>query len=133
MGVLQAGCRKEDVKIKKAISKEITVGSWYVSRFVDSGVDETSNFSGFRFVFHETGNIDATKGSTTLLGKWSLIDYDSHEDNPELLKFSIEFNMDNDFSDISKKWSIVSHSDIELKLSGNSGFSDKEVLTFKRY
>ena len=131
MFLLLISCRKEDVKQKKDIEKEVSSGTWRISNFVDSGVDETVNFSGYNFTFKDDGTLTASNGSSKFTGTWSVSDSNSHDDNLDDLHFNINFNLTNNFEDLNDDWDIVSHSSSKLELkdvSGGGGGTD--LLTF---
>lgn len=131
MFLLLMSCKKEDVKQKKNIEKEVSSGTWRISNFVDSGVDETVNFSGYNFTFKDDGTLTASNGSSTFTGTWSVSDSNSQDDNLDDLHFNINFNLTNNFEDLNDDWDIVSHSSSKLELidvSGGNGGTD--LLTF---
>lgn len=114
------------------ISDELTSGQWVVAKFIDSGKDETSDFSGYLFTFESSGSLVATKGSTTYTGTWSITE-DSSDDDPNDLDFNIYFNLTNDFEDLNDDWDIATHTSSKIKLtdvSGGDGGTDS--LTFER-
>ena len=124
-------CKKEDVKQMENIKAEITGGSWRISYFNDSGINETANFNSYNFSFNGDGTLTAENGSNTYSGTWSLTDSNSSDDSPDDLDFNIYFNLTNDFEDLNDDWDIISHSSSELKLndvSGGNGGTDE--LTF---
>ncbi|TNF45869.1 MAG: hypothetical protein EP305_12785 [Bacteroidetes bacterium] len=113
------------------MEKEVSSGTWRISNFVDSGVDETVNFSGYNFTFKDDGTLTASNGSSTFTGTWSVSDSNSQDDNLDDLHFNINFNLTNNFEDLNDDWDIVSHSSSKLELidvSGGNGGTD--LLTF---
>lgn len=126
-------CNKKDKKEIKNIETQVTAGTWVISYFNDSGADETSNFSGFKFIFKESGVLNASNGSVTYNGTWSITDSNSNDDNPDDLDFNIFFNLSNEFEDLNDDWDIKSHTDNKLELidvSGGNGGTD--LLTFSK-
>jgi hypothetical protein len=124
-------CKKEDVKQMENIEAQITSGSWRISYFNDSGVNETANFNSYNFTFNGDGTLTASNGSNTYSGTWSVSDSNSNDDSTDDLDFNIYFNLTNDFEDLNDDWDIISHSSLELKLndvSGGNGGTDE--LTF---
>lgn len=128
-----SACKKEDVKKKADIETNVQEGTWRVTRFIDSGDDETQNFNGYNFTFNDSGELSATNGSATHKGSWSVTDSNSDDDNPDDLHFNIQFNLTNNFEDLNDDWEIISDSEtkIELKdVSGGNGGTD--YLTFEK-
>ncbi len=46
-----------DERAKQTIETNIQDGTWKVTRFVDSGNDETSDFDGYNFTFGSDGKL----------------------------------------------------------------------------
>ena len=102
-----------------------TDGNWRVQSYIDSGVDETSDFAGYTFIFSADGKITASNGTTTLEGVWSITDSDSSsdDDSEEDLDFNIVFavSADHDFDDLNDDWDILSISSSKIDLRDVSG------------
>lgn len=133
LALFVSSCKKDDVKQKQNIEKEVTSGSWRISYFNDSGIDETSNFTSYIFTFHDNGTLNSTNGSNTYTGTWSVTDSNSSDDSADDLDFNIYFNLSNNFEDLNDDWDIISHTTSELKLndvSGGNGGTDE--LTFEK-
>ena len=88
-----SSCKKKDDKIKNEMTDNIQSGSWRVTNFIDSGNDETNNFSGFNFTFNSSGQVTAINGSTTHTGTWSISDSNSNDDSMDDLHFNLFFNL----------------------------------------
>ncbi|SFT44397.1 hypothetical protein SAMN05216474_0601 [Lishizhenia tianjinensis] len=115
------------------------LGDWTVSKMIDSGDDETSNFQGYIFSFNEDGTLVATNNVNTYNGTWSVTSSDSGSDDDSSddsdIDFNIAFNVpeSNDFDDLIDDWDVLSHSDNKIELqdiSGGNGGTD--LLTFTR-
>jgi hypothetical protein len=105
----------------------LSSGNWRITYFWDSDKDETSNFSGYSFVFNANGTIKATKGSSTVTGAWSTGNDDSK------VKFIISFASPSDFTELSEDWLTIESTDKKIKLqhvSGGNGRTD--YLTFEK-
>lgn len=105
-------------------------GTWQITNFVDSGQNETSDFTGYTFSFNTDGTLVATNGVNTLNGTWSITD-DSSDD----IDFNIFFPVpeSNNFEDLNDDWDIVSISSNKIELidiSGGNGGTD--LLTFEK-
>lgn len=128
---------KKDKKTVKAVEKNIVEGTWRVTKMIDSGTDETSDFSGFTFTFSESGSVSATNGSTTYSGTWSVSTSSSSSDdsNDGDIDFNLSFSVteDNDFDDLIDDWDVLSQSETKIELmdvSGGNGGTD--YLTFEK-
>ncbi len=116
-----------------------TNGTWRVSYFFDSDEDETSNFNGYTFTFGEDGMLTAIKGTTTVVGTWSVQDDSSNSSSDDDGNstddddFNIFFPVPdtNDFEDLNDDWDIISVTANKIELtdvSGGNGGTD--FLTF---
>ena len=70
------GCSDEDdtstqVSNPTEITSTVTDGQWVVTLFKENDVVQTSNYSGYSFIFGADGSLSATNGSTTQSGDWS--------------------------------------------------------------
>lgn len=113
------------------ISDDLSSGQWVITLLIDSGKDETSDFSGYLFTFNPSGSLVATKVSTTYTGNWSITE-DSGDDSPNDLDFNIFFDLTNHFEDLNDDWDIISHTSTKIELmdmSDDDGETD--YLTFE--
>ena len=82
----------------ETITNTMTTGSWIITNFIDSGKNETGNFSGYGFSFNSDGSLVADNGSTTETGTWSItIDSNSNDDSSD--SSSNDDSSDDDSSD----------------------------------
>ena len=119
--------------IQAQIQTNIKSGSWRITKFIDSGVDETNHFSGYSFIFNGSGIINANNGLNDYNGTWVITDNSTSDDTQNDLDFVINFNLTNDFQDLNDDWDFVTQSStkIELKdISGGNGGID--YLTFEK-
>lgn len=129
------GCEDESNSTQSEINQiteDMTSGTWKITEFIDSGEDDTSDFTGYLFTFNSSGSLVATKGSTTYTGNWSVTE-DSGDDSPDDLDFNIFFNLTNQFEDLNDDWDIVTHTSTKIQLidvSGGNGGTDN--LTFEK-
>ncbi|MCM4152822.1 hypothetical protein DHD05_14595 [Arenibacter sp. N53] len=66
----------------ETITNNVTVGSWTITNFIDSGKNETGNFTGYGFSFNSDGSLVAENGSNTETGTWSInIDSNTNDDS----------------------------------------------------
>jgi hypothetical protein len=116
---------------------DVQAGKWRVSNFVDSGQNETADFNGYEFDFRQDGTVEATNGTKTYNGTWSITDSSSSgDDSPDSdADFNLFFPVpaDDDFEDLNDDWDIVtiSNSLIDLiDISGGNGGTD--ILVFQK-
>lgn len=136
-------CEKEDEKeddnsksnsqsiVKSTIETNVKSGTWRISKFIDSGTDETNHFTNFNFTFSSTGVLNANNGTTDYNGTWSITDSNSNDDSQDDLDFNIHFNLTNEFQDLNDDWDFISQSATLIELidiSGGNGGIDS--LTF---
>lgn len=124
-----------NAQVVAEIQASTTSGEWYISSYIDSGQDETSNFSGYTFTFSANGSITAANGNTTVNGTWSVtVDDDSNDDNPSSsddVDFNIMFASPATFADLSDDWDITAYSNTSIQLidvSGGNGGTDYLVF-----
>ncbi len=66
----------------ETITNNVTSGSWVITNFIDSGKNETGDFTGYGFSFNSDGSLVADNGSNTKTGTWSItIDSNSNDDS----------------------------------------------------
>ncbi|TBM98382.1 hypothetical protein EYD45_16525, partial [Hyunsoonleella flava] len=53
------------------VENTVESGTWRITNFIDSGENETSDFTGYNFSFNSDGSLVATNGTDTLTGTWS--------------------------------------------------------------
>ncbi|XLS29161.1 hypothetical protein ACJD0Z_18440 [Flavobacteriaceae bacterium M23B6Z8] len=102
-------------------------GSWRITSYVEDGVDETSDFSGYAFTFNSDGSLTAVNGAITVNGTWSVDNDDSSND----IDFNIFFASPPDFEELTEDWDIVSRSNSRIQLrdvSGGDGSVDTLVF-----
>ncbi len=121
------------VSIQNQVQTNAQSGNWRITKFVDSGTDETSNFAGYIFKFNTNGVINVSSGSNGYDGAWNISDSNSNDDTQDDLHFNINFSITNDFDDLSDDWNFVSQSPSKIELidvSGGNGGTD--YLTFEK-
>ncbi len=66
----------------ETISNNVSEGSWVITNFIDSGKNETGDFTGYGFSFNGDGSLVADNGSNTETGTWSItVDSNSNDDS----------------------------------------------------
>lgn len=137
-----ASCSDDDAKTTAAaISAQPVIdaaaqGNWKITRYVDSGNDQTQRFAGFTFTFGASSVLTAANGTDTYTGHWSVTDSDSSDDddsNSSDIDFNIGFASPASFAELSDDWDITAYSANKIELidvSGGNGGTD--YLTFER-
>ncbi len=109
-------------------------GTWRVTLYEDSNVDETSIFSGYNFTFGAGNVLTAVNGGTTVTGTWSVTSDNSMDDSPSNdLDFNIAFSAPANFADLTDDWNIISYTATKIELihvSGGNGGTD--YITFEK-
>lgn len=125
-------CTKDNIDIAK-VKSNVQSGTWRITKFIDSGVDETNYFTGYNFTFNSSGVLNANNGTNNYNGTWSITDSNSNDDSPNDLDFNIYFNLTNNFLDLNDDWDFISQSSTKIELidvSGGNGGTD--YLTFEK-
>lgn len=117
------------------IENQVESGTWRITSYIDSGQDETNDFTGYNFLFGSNGTLTATKNDLSQTGSWSITNSNSNDDSSNDIDFNIFFNVpeSNIFEDLNDDWDILTHTDTMIKLrdvSGGNGGTD--TLTFER-
>jgi len=113
----------------------VNKGTWRITFYEDSGVNETSNFTGYNFTFGPNSVLTATNGTNTYLGTWSVTSDNSGDDSPSNdLDFNIAFSSPSNFEELTEDWNIIERTDTKIKLvhvSGGNGGTD--YITFEKF
>ena len=78
-----------NLTIQNEIRANVGSGTWKITSFIDSGTDETSDFTGYNFTFNTDGVLNATNGVNSYDGIWSVESSSSSDDSPNDLDFNI--------------------------------------------
>jgi hypothetical protein len=130
-------CTKDDNNLSNNTQSEVQrtmqEGNWKITKFIDSGKEETNHFTGYTFTFSSSSVLNATNGTNNYNGTWSITDSKSNDDSQGDLDFNINFNLTNDFEDLNDDWDFISQSSTKIELidvSGGNGGTD--YLTFEK-
>ena len=130
-------CSNDDdnssINIQNQVQNNVQSGTWRITKFEDSGKDETNHFAGYNFTFISTSVLNANNGITNYDGTWSLTYSNSNDDSVDDLDFNINFNLTNDFEDLNDDWDFISQTATKIELidiSGGNGETD--YLTFEK-
>ena len=129
-------CKKDDNEmpvIQDQLQANIQKGTWRITKFIDSGKDETNHFTAYDFTFKSNGVLNANNGTDNYIGSWSITDSNSNDDSQNDLDFNIHFDLSNDFEDLNDDWDLISQTSTKVELidiSGENGGTD--YLTFEK-
>ncbi|MBL7813642.1 MAG: hypothetical protein JNL70_01465 [Saprospiraceae bacterium] len=94
-------------------------GTWKVSYYLDSGKDETSNFSGYTFDFQSNGTLIAKFSGQTVTGTWS--------ENTSSNKLIINISGTDKLDDAADDWLIISKTATSIKLRDDNTSKDEQL------
>lgn len=123
----------DNVNTVSSVTNVVSLGTWKISLFNDSGVDKTGNFSGYNFTFGTGNSLNATNGTNSYNGTWSVSDDNFNDDSISTLHFNIAFSSPANFAELTEDWKIIERTDTLIKLihvSGGNGGTD--YLTFTK-
>jgi len=127
---LITACNKDEEDtptIQNEAQSNLQSGNWRITKFIDSDTDETDHFSGYNFTFNSSGVVNASNGTNSFDGTWSITGSNSGDDSQNDLDLNINFNLSNDFEDLNDDWDFISQSPVKIELidiSGGNGGTD---------
>lgn len=108
----------------KKPNKVIERGNWYVSLFLNSGKNETSDFAGYLFDFKKDGTLAVTLNTgEDVMGTWTYTESSS--------KYKITISGTDKLDKISSEWFIVSTSSSLIELKDDNS-SNEDLLNFTK-
>ena len=134
--ILFSSCNNSNNNPKTILDKienNITKGKWIITKFIDSGNDETSDYNGYVFDFKTSGILLANKNTDSYTGNWEMEDSNSSDDSLDDLDFILFFSAPPLLEELSEDWDIISQSSTKIELihiSGGNGGTD--YLTFQK-
>ncbi len=106
-------CKKRQAK---KVEKIITEGTWKITRFIDSGDDETASYSNASLVFNSDGTVQLTSGNT-YSGTWSVRnDSNSSDDSSDDYDLEFILSIPAPHESLSDDWHIENYSDSKVTL-----------------
>ena len=112
----------------------VSTGTWRITFYEDSGVNETSNFTGYNFSFGAGNILTSTNITNTYSGTWSVTSDNSLDDSiTNDLDFNIAFSAPANFADLTDDWNIITYTTTKIQLvhvSGGGGGTD--YITFEK-
>lgn len=120
---LLPACKKvqKNDQTYQEVESYLKSGSWHVSKFLDSGNDESARFEGYTFHFNNDGYVVASDGNYSSTGTWKLSP--SATGNPDDLTLTTVFHSGVYFEKLTKDWSFVSHSSMKCEMKEKSNDS----------
>ncbi|WP_046745919.1 hypothetical protein [Kordia zhangzhouensis] len=142
--LMSTTCENDDDAImdNSQVIAEITdiaeTNTWRITSYIDSGQDETTDFTNYTFTFEAGGTVTASNGTNQVTGTWSVTDSSNSNDDSSSdddIDFNISFNVTTSsvFFDLNDDWDIVTYSSTTISLqdiSGGNGGTD--TLVFQR-
>jgi hypothetical protein len=105
---------------------EKVTGNWTVTYYLDSGKNETGDYSGYTFNFASGDLLQANSGSSTYTGSWTIGNSSSDDDiSSDRLIINISGNKEMDH--LQHEWVIVKITDTEIWLSDDNLTSGEEL------
>jgi hypothetical protein len=127
-------CSKDDKTIAQGITAAqvnniITVGTWNVTLYDEAGTIETTDFTGYSFVFNVKGTLVATNTPTIKEGTWNSTTESGY------VKIPINFveETKGSFKSISEDWIVLTVVDSKIELKHTSSEDGSiDLLTFEK-
>lgn len=109
------------------------LATWHITKYIDSGNDETNHFAGYNFTFGANNLLTATNGTNTYVGTWNITDSNNNDDNHGDLDFNIFFASPPDFEELSDDWHFISQTSTKIELIDVSGGNvGTDYLSFEK-
>jgi hypothetical protein len=141
LAIILASCSKNDTTSDPAadlaVKNSIVVQSdWKITQYTDSGIDETSDFSGYKFKFNTDGTLVAIASDATFNGNWVLSlgnvksdDSGNNSSDDNLNKLTISITGSKKMDHLSHKWLTDKITATEIWLRDDNVASN-EILRF---
>ena len=119
------------------IKNTVQSGTWIITSFIESGVNQTNQYSGYSFTFNANGTLNATNGTQTYNGTWSITNDDDSDDDSNSnddIDFNIYFASPATFNDdLTEDWEIVTRTNTKIELIHISGGNEEtDSLIFEK-
>lgn len=116
------------------VVKTMNSGTWKITKYIDSEINETAEFLNYNFTFTENNILMANKGADEIMGSWLVVSNSANgDDSSSNLGFIISFSGPDNFLKLTDDWEIKSSTPNKLELidvSGGNGGTD--YLTFEK-
>ncbi|WP_026812234.1 hypothetical protein [Arenibacter certesii] len=106
----------------------LKTGKWVVTKYLDDGEDETSDYANFDFTFSALALVTVSANSLPVhLGIWKVI-----KGNDDQLKCYLNFGSIGSLQELTNNWKVVSSSAAKLELRDKDDDGGTNVLIFER-
>ena len=122
--ILSFACKKEKGAGIPA-SGVLTTGTWYVSKFMNNGNDETYHFEEYTFVFNTNGELTSTCVYGSTVGSWYAEDDDVGTDELRIALGNVD-----PLDKFSKHWHIRSETSTKVEFYDDD--NTHEEVTFSK-
>lgn len=120
-----AGCQHDNTNVTPDQQTGTPSGKWTISLYMDSGKNETSDYTGYSFEFSSGGTITAERSGQVTSGTWNENTDDSKQ------KFRIVLNTsDNKLSKLNHNWLLTTKNETLIALKDDN--SEGEELHFSK-
>jgi hypothetical protein len=127
------GCSKDDKTFAPGITAAqvntiITEGSWKVTSYTATGIDETSSFSSFTFSFSPEGVLLAA-GVRAKVGTWN----SSTDKGLVIIPVAFPSEINGPFEAITEDWSVLTCTNLKVELKHTSEDDGSiDLLSFEK-
>ncbi len=123
-GLLYAGCTKNSARqdTASALVNAFAAGKWTVTKYSEQGHDETSNFSGYLFKFHQNGRLIVFTAGNEIEGSWVELTA-----NKFVINLGQKDHTNKPLGGLSDDWIITSRSAKKFSLKDDTGTRDELV------
>lgn len=114
------GCGGGGGGTAQALIDALEDGQWFVSEYLDDGIDGTAVYNGYTLTFNTGGTVVATNGSNNFNGSWSVIGTGD-------LDLVLDFGTQIPFDEFNDDWDVLNFTNslVELEdVSGGGGGTD---------
>lgn len=141
LAIMIASCSKSDstsdpVADLTIKTNMVAQSDWVVTRYTDSGKDETADYSGYKFKFNTDGTLVAVSSVATFNGTWLLAPGNSSPDDSgnsseddKLNKLTINITGNKQMDHLSHKWLTDEITATEIWLRDDN-IASNEILRF---
>ncbi|GAO41521.1 lipocalin family protein [Flavihumibacter petaseus] len=125
--LILGSCHKSDDSTVSEQTSILTSGNWKIVHFEEDGVDETTDFSGYTFMFHDDGTAMATRNSNTTNGSFT---FQHDDDRDKLLLF---LGSADPLEELNEDWQILELNENRIRLEHTSGGDgSQDFVTFEK-
>lgn len=126
--IMMVSCTRNNTNTPGDLTPIVTNGSWVVSLFSERGNNETSDFSGYSFVFQADGKLIVKKANAVVKeGTWT----ENSSSNKFIIDLGIKDDTNKPLGELTDDWVIKSKSDVKVSLTDDNA-SSAEFLEFTK-